>query len=243
MPALEAEAPRPVEDVSDMLGAWQLIHDDGGYEVLEVRTDSESDDTIIDYETADFRQAGWTVTDVADGRVTLAYVRGPGVSAIDFPAGDYPLYDRLRRNAATVSLDGDTLQLDGSPPLSLQAHPGQDLALPPGQVWSLSASYDDLAERYPDEFSKAYISFGGYSVGAYGGCNGGGATFVQYDGQFVPSGMMMTQMFCSNYGDELAAWMVREGPAFERSGDTLWRDFPEGRVSYRVADAPDRSGG
>ncbi|MEM7728920.1 MAG: META domain-containing protein [Pseudomonadota bacterium] len=232
-------APTPSEPVavaslSEIEGAWQGLNGDA-VELIEIRPDGE-----IFYDTNDFDQAGWMIAAVEDGRILLDYTRGPGLSSVDFPDGDYPVYDVLRSGGVSAVLSEGDLLLGDTDPVRLTPHPARRFALPQDKVWKLVESYDDLAERSPEEFSQAYITFNGYSVGAYGGCNGGGGSFVQDEDGFRPSPLMMTQMYCPNDGDAVAGWMVRQGPPFQRDGDRLWRDFPEGRVSFEVRDLPER---
>lgn len=220
----------PVTRAEDIEGAWQYRPADGdGFELIRVRDD------VIDYETLNARQAGWTIALIDDGAIYLDYDRGPGVSAIDFPAGDRPLFETLSREGLTASLsDNDLVFSRGVSQVTLTPHPAEDFTLPSGQAWVLVESYDDLAERSPAEFDEARLAFSNYTAGAYAGCNHGGASFAQWDGRFIPGPHVMTQMACDNDGDAVAAWMLRPGPAFERDGDSLWRDFPEGRVLYRA---------
>lgn len=225
---------RPVASLADLGQAWQYRPVSGQtFELISRRGD------VLDYETVDARQAGWRIMGVEDGVLDLNYERGPGISAVPFPNGYGPLFSILSADDLRAALvDNEMILSNAGGEARLQPHPANEFALPEGRVWVLVESYDDLASRNPLEFAKARLSFSGYSVGVSAGCNGGGLSFAQWNGRFIPGPHIMTQMACQNDGDAVAGWLVRPGPAFEREGDRLWRDFPEGRIIFeaRAAD-------
>lgn len=226
--------PRPAASLADLGQAWQYRPVSGeAFELIPRRGN------VLDYETVDARQAGWRITDVEDGALDLNYERGPSISAVPFPNGYGLLFSVLAEDGLRAALvDNEMVLSNAGGEARLQPHPANEFVLPKGRVWVLVESYDDLAQRNPLEFAEARLSFSGYSVGVSAGCNGGGMSFAQWGGRFIPGPHVMTQMACQNDGDAVAGWLVRSGPAFEREGDRLWRNFPEGRIIFeaRAAD-------
>lgn len=250
--------------LSDMEGAWQVEMRPGLFEVFAIELDDrdmDADGTLdgsrLEYEGPDFDQAGWRQLKVeADGTLVAEPYRGPGLSARPFE-GDRPFHAFLIGGEVRVETDGTSLRFrSGVEEVVAKPHPAEALAAPEGFTWVLRdypfADQFDPADHTVPPFSPELsfeaaleaalaagsVGFGQFGAGVRAGCNGGGTAFAQTDTAFQPlSGVIMTQMGCGDGGlaDAVASSLVREGPPFVREGDRLYRDFPEGRMSFVLA--------